>query len=367
MSSATIALPGDRENGFGALRLLFASLVIASHTPQMFDGPDTLREPLRMIFGTVTLGELAVDGFFLISGYLITASFISDPRSYVVKRVLRIYPAFVVCFLACTLIVAPMGGVNLAAIPAGEWIRLVGQIMLLKTPESFDAFPGLAIPALNGSMWTIAYEFRCYLLAALLGVLGLYRRRGIYLALTGVLLAANFAFVLPVGDLIDELLRPLNIVLGEPEQAVRLTSVFMCGACLKLYPIDYQGRFAALAAVGLVAALFVPVLGSVALATLGAYVLFWVAFKVTWRPLRTINAKDDISYGLYLYAWPIGNLLIWYWSDMNIVLHGLLTLAGSAALGYLSWRLLEERCMRLKRLFERPKAVATPTARTASP
>jgi peptidoglycan/LPS O-acetylase OafA/YrhL len=359
-----MSVSGDRENGFGALRLLFASLVIASHTPQMFDGGDSGREPLRQIFGTITLGELAVDGFFLISGYLITASFISDPRSYIAKRVLRIYPAFVVCFLACILIVAPLGGVNLAGVTTGEWIKLGGQLLLLKAPESLGAFPGLSIPALNGSMWTISYEFRCYLLAALLGLLGFYRRRGLYLALTLALLAANFAFLLPVGDVIEQVMRPLNVVLGQPDQAVRLTSVFMAGACLKLYPIDYRGRYAALAAGALVAALFVPVLGSVALATLGAYVLFWVAFKVTWRPLRTLNAKDDISYGLYLYAWPIGNLLIWYWHDMNLIVHGLLTLAGSVTLGFLSWHLLEKHCMKLKRFFERRDrgAVVVPPA-----
>ena len=146
---------------------------------------------------------------------------------------------------------------------------------------------------------------------------------------------------------------------------------FMCGACLKLFPIDYRARYAGLAATGLVAAMFVPALVTIALATLGAYVLFWVAFKVTWRPLRTLNAKDDISYGLYLYAWPVGNLLIWYWRDMNLVVHGLLTLAGSLALGYLSWHLLEKHFMSMKRYFERrnraPVVAGAATAESGTP
>jgi len=361
-----MSVAADRQNGFGALRLLFASLVIASHTPQMFDG-SYAREPMKMLFGTMSLGEFAVDGFFLISGYLITASFMSDPRSYIVKRVLRIYPAFVVCFLACVLLVAPLGGADLAAMSVKDWAKEAVYLLLLKPPFAPGAFEGLAIPALNGSMWTISYEFRCYILAALLGLMGLYRRRSLYLALTVALVAANFLFLLPIGDTIERVLRPTNAVLGAPQEAIRLTAVFMCGACLKLYPLTYRASYAALAALGLAIALFVPGLASVALMTLGAYVLFWVAFEVTWKPLRTINAKDDISYGLYLWAWPIGTLLVWYWRDMDIFLHGFLTLLGSVTLGYVSWHVLEKRCMALKSRFGKGRAapkLAQPAAET---
>lgn len=363
-----MSVSADRQNGFGALRLLFASLVIASHTPQMFDG-SYAREPMKLLFGTISLGEFAVDGFFLISGYLITASFISDPRSYIVKRVLRIYPAFVACFVACVLIVAPLGGADLAALSLKDWAKEAAYLLLLKPPFAPGAFEGLAIPALNGSMWTISYEFRCYILAALLGLIGLYRRRSLYLALTVAFVAANFLFLLPAWETIERVLRPTNALLGQPEEAIRLTAVFMCGACLKLYPLTYRARWAAVAAVALVGGLFVPGLASVAVMTAGAYLLFWIAFEVAWKPLRTINAKDDISYGLYLWAWPIGTLLVWYWRDMDLFLHGFLTLAASVALGFVSWHLLEKRCMALKSRFGkglmRPK-LDQPAAETPS-
>ena len=83
----------ERANNFGMLRLLFAVLVIVAHAPIMVDG-NHAREPLTMLFGTVSFGDVGVDGFFLVSGYLITKSFVSTASvsAYLVKRVFRIVP-----------------------------------------------------------------------------------------------------------------------------------------------------------------------------------------------------------------------------------------------------------------------------------
>ena len=86
-----------RDNNFGLLRLIFASMVIVSHSPLLLDG-DRSREFLTRIFGTLTGGDVAVDGFFLISGYLITKSFIDTPAivSYLKRRVARIVPGYAI-------------------------------------------------------------------------------------------------------------------------------------------------------------------------------------------------------------------------------------------------------------------------------
>ena len=352
--------PARPANAIGALRLLFASLVIVAHSPEMLDG-SLRREPLHMLFGGMSFGALAVDAFFLISGYLIAASFASSasPAAYFSKRILRIYPAFVVCSVFCVFVVAPLAGAQLATLEPSAWARLGYRLLMLKAPEVEGAFAGLPYPALNGSAWTISYEFRCYILAALFGMAGLYRRPKAYLALTAIVLLANLAVTWPGGPALD---APgwIQALFGDPRQDLRLLGAFMVGTCFWLHrSAPLHGRWVALATPLLIGLMFTQ-FAETALVLLGGYILFWVAFTTRWKPLLTINAKDDISYGIYLYAWPIGALLIWCWRSIPMPLLSLVTFAGAAVLGAASWFLVEQPALKWKPL-------GHPTARRAEP
>jgi peptidoglycan/LPS O-acetylase OafA/YrhL len=88
--------PRDKNNNFNALRFWFASLVILSHAPELQDG-DRRHELLTQIFGTISFGEMAVQSFLLISGYLIVKSWQERPQVavFLTHRILRIYPGCV--------------------------------------------------------------------------------------------------------------------------------------------------------------------------------------------------------------------------------------------------------------------------------
>lgn len=332
---------GRQPNAIGALRLGLAAMVIFAHVPELLDG-DRHREPLTRLFHTsLTLGSMAVDGFFLISGYLIAASFMSDPGGYLKKRILRIYPAFVVCSLLSVWLIGPAVG--------GAWptwitaLRSVYRIATLQTPLSDGSASSLHIVTLNASMWTIAYEFRCYLLAAGFGLIGLYRRPRLFFALSLAVMAAT---LLPWPDIASE---RLAAIIGRPASTVRMCGVFMVGTSFRLLQPALNGWIAALACLAVIPCLFVEHVGEIAFVLLGGYALFWLGFKVRWKPLLTLNATDDISYGVYLYGWPASVVLIWFWPGLSLAYVLALTLAATAACGALSWFLIEKPAMALMR------------------
>lgn len=351
-------LPAARNNNFTLLRLLLAALVLLSHAPELADG-NRSRELLTRGFHTVSFGELAVDGFFLLSGYLVVQSWERDPNflHFAAKRGRRIYPGFLVACLLSVLVVAPLAVPHVATYFGSLPYRaLLVSTLRLQEPAVPLAFAGTPYPQVNGALWTIAYEARCYAAVALLGLLGPRLRQGAWLVGTLV-----FGSLLPYNELLAHLSFPgLHVLIGRPEAFFRLFAFFCVGACFYLFRTAFvlRGWWAAAAGLGLLGLLFRPALASLALATLGAYALFWLVFA----PLRGVGGLkriDDISYGLYLYGWPIQKLLNWYFSGSSPWLLLPVVLALASLAGYTSWHLVERPWLR-KSPTPLPGGVASP-------
>jgi len=319
-------------------------LVILSHSPELVDG-NRSREILTRVFGTLSFGELGVDGFFLISGYLITKSF-QDSTSvaeYVLKRVLRIHPGYIVAYLLSIVVLGPFVGGQLAGLSV---VQMLVDIVFLQTPGIEGAFAGTPYPDLNGSMWTIAYEFRCYMFVVAAGIVGLLSRR----SNLAFLIAASMALSATHTKIFWRFPSGLMPYLGVPIVNLRFVGIFGCGALFYLYRdrIKYDWRLATLAACGLSVLMFSPSLSEAALATLGGYLLFWFAFNVKSPRLAAVGRRVDISYGVYLYAWPVQKSLIWWYSGISPWMVFIEATAISSLLAFGSWWLVEKPFLNLK-------------------
>ena len=339
------------RNHLDWLRLLFASLVLLSHAPELVDG-NRSRELLTRLTGTASFGEFAVSGFFALSGYLIMASWQRHPdlRAYFRNRVLRIYPGFMVAFCVSVLIVGPLAADGTAYFEQFTRTRFVFSLLTLREPWFAESFPALHYHSVNGALWTISYEFACYVAVALVAVLARRRLKAAWLTLTLLLLIA--ACFLPELEPFGQVNRFYVAAL------VRMSAIFFAGASLRLLGFDGARPRTML----LVGALFVATWYSHRFEMAG-FALFGTTFFLSLGLLRSRVAAawhfPDISYGTYLYGWPILELLIRALPGQGPWTIFVMALVLSLVCGYLSWTFVEAPFMRLK---AGPARVAIATA-----
>ena len=344
----------ERANHFTLLRLILASLVIVGHAAELTDGNPS-RELFHRLGARLTAGDFAVDAFFVISGYLILQSWSQQPnlRAFLVKRMLRIIPAFLVAYLISVLVVGRIGGgpSYFAGLFTPDGIfQFFRGIFVLTYPYMPPVFPGFPYPLSNGSIWTIAYEFRCYLLIPLLAVLGLCQRPLILVAAWLAIAAGSWQYsTTHPGD---------AMALG----LVHFLPFFLAGGCAYLYRDKIRwGR--ALGVVSMVAAALSMSSQAAAYLVLpiaGSYAVLWLALS-RWSPLRFFSPRNDVSYGVYLYGWPAQKLLLWYLPAVPLAGQAVGTLGASLLLGWASWNLIEKRCLAWKASLAQRRPARAPT------
>lgn len=365
---------GKHNNSLGFLRLLFASLVILSHTPELLDGSRE-RELLTKLFGTLSFGEFAVDGFFVISGFLVFSSFDNSNSivSYIVKRIVRIFPGFIVAFIFCILIVYPIGGGDLSLIPNSTPRLLVDLLFLQPPPNLGCAFYDTAYPALNGSAWTIAYEFRCYVLTCLLGSIGVRRFRMsivfmIAMCLIGfVILGKNYhPSDYHVQECVIQSVTVLpwrGIIIGSMAETLRLTAMFLVGSCYYFFSsnIKFSRPLAVVATIGLCVGLSFQITAHPAVALFGGYLIFSIGSIGAPNVIAKINNESDISYGIYLYTWPITKIIQKLVPHGPLLMYVIFVFICSFIFGYLSWIMIEKPALSLIRGRKRPSIDLPPS------
>ena len=325
------------HNNLDLLRLFFASVVIFSHA---FDLRDNNRshEPLTQLFGTLNFGEIAVSSFFILSGFLITGSWLRNPTivPYLRKRILRIYPGFIVASLVCVLLVGPLGAASTVGFFADlHPLSVLRAMLLLSEPPLPPVFQGSFHAKVNGAMWTIGYEFCSYLFLMLLGFSGLLRDKRalllLWLAFIGVYFWLRLHQIAP------------NALHGTvARNFVRLNMFFMAGVVFRVF--DWRRHLSLpvilVAAVVTLGGLFFAQTAEPFFAVAGTIVLLGIGFAP--MPIEGLRGIPDFSYGIYLYGWPIEKLVIQTWPAAGPYEITLFALVGAACCGALSWFMIEK-------------------------
>jgi peptidoglycan/LPS O-acetylase OafA/YrhL len=342
--SEQVVSTSPHRNNFDFVRLCAALCVVVSHQFAL----NGLPEPV--ILNTHSLGGLGVLIFFSVSGYLVAQSWDSDPQlgRFAARRLLRIWPGLAGVTLIGVLLWAPL----VSSLPLKEYFHHPGVHAYLNNlrfsirdglPVSFT---GSALPfAFNGPLWTIPLELKCYVVLALCGAIGLLRSKWPLLVVTAAILV-RYGIVEPRGDgLVNSLGWELN------DRWLLEFGLFFAAGVL-LHYVDFTRRriVLALVAAGWAAA-FVSVLSARLFLALWFLVpVAVIAIGTASTPfIRRAGRFGDLSYGIYIYAFPVQQTLIWLlgkqlsWGALFAV-----TLVSTGALAFMSWHLIEKRALRLK-------------------
>jgi peptidoglycan/LPS O-acetylase OafA/YrhL len=317
---------GGRDNNFTLIRLVFAAAVLFGHSYAIGNSGS---DPISRFMG-VWIGDLAVNGFFVFSGFLVTASFQrAGLIRFVILRIARIFPAAIVCISLSVLVGAAISTLKPADYFAHSltWTYAGNATLFYLSwflPGVFEGQPFNG--SVNGSFWSVVLEARCYFYLLIAGFFGMLATR----ARTNA--AVLVAFLC---------LQWIDVPLIDSEGWILPCVYFLIGILLWTNRdfIVLHWALAVLAVTVLVSGLDSH---SYPFAVAWSYLLFFLVYGVP-----SLNVENDISYGLYLYAWPIQQLV---WSKEQVGIDNVLLAAPLIfAAATLSWFLVEKPILHFAR------------------
>lgn len=338
-----------RDNNLNLLRILAALAVLISHSFALATG-DLNAQPLRLRLG-ITPGAMAVDVFFVTSGFLVTGSLLKrrGVTEFLAARVLRIYPALL--FMVGLSVLAI--GVGFTTLSPGAFLsssvtaHFFAKNATLITGASYE-LPGVFVSnpykfAVNGSLWTMPFELWMYCALAVVWTLSRaaqqYGELAFKFGLVALAIASGVAYIRHLG-------WPTH---QSPGDLVHLTFMFFTGATyfiLKDRLILSHSIFWTL-----LCAVIIAALNKIAFGIVWAFAVAYLALFVAYVPsgvIRSYNKLGDYSYGIYIYAFPVQQTLAALYPGISVVSMTVVAVTITLTLSVMSWHLIEKRALQLK-------------------
>lgn len=317
------ALASPRGSNLDHLRLVAAAAVIVSHAWPLALGAGAV-EPLQVLTGH-SLGGWAVALFFFLSGLLIAPSAARhSPLAFWAARVRRILPGLALALLV-TVTLAKLSGSP--ALPSESLRYLLRGVTLFSLEHQLsNAFAANPYPlAVNGPLWSLSHEVLAYVLCQMVVLSGLLRKPSGWMVFLGASLALWLA----------EPLLPGRLATFAPLWLAFALGMAAAGFAPRL-------RLSPVLALGLV--LIAPLGWPFAVAALG-----YAALVVTFA-LPRLPRWGDLSFGLYIYGWPVAQSVVHLWPGLAPSSLALVSLAATVPFAALSWWLIEEPALARRHL-----------------
>lgn len=332
------------KNNFTALRVVCALSVIYYHAYPLSLGRGA-HDPITLLgnklFG-LGLGGIAVGAFFVISGFLVAASY--DRRNsameYFIARALRILPALIVVSAFCVFVVGPL----VTTLPLREyfvdgttWRHLfrnsVGAFgFMYKLPGVFEDNPWPN--GVNGSLWSLRVEMIMYAWLLIIGLLGGFKSRLLY----------NMVYLICMLGFIK---NPSGLILADVDGLALNPALFFTGVFFYINRNSIKLSVVSLFVLLLAFAIFKEDYKKVSGVILFAYAVLYLALSPALIALRNVSLPD-ISYGIYIYAFPVQQMTAHFYRGVTPVEMTLIATSITVVLAYFSWVFVERPAIRLK-------------------
>jgi peptidoglycan/LPS O-acetylase OafA/YrhL len=345
------------QNNFHLIRFIAASLVLFGHCYPMTNRGtyDYITIATTGIFPTAHMGVCI---FFIVSGYLISQSLQNAKTltNFVWRRVLRIYPALIIALLFCVFVVGPM----CTELPLKSYFTSYETYRFFKWlkmyPFIHNSLPGVFqnLPekdSVNGSLWTLPYEITMYLSLMILGYFKLFNKRFLLLLIYIISFPVVYYAIFYVN--VSKLIPLLHLSLVN---TLEFGSFFFAGTMLFLFKDKIKYKFIYFIFMIFVwfglgfwdltrNDHFIKMIGLVAL----PYMVMYLANLK--GKLNQFGKIGDFSYGIYIYAYPVQQMLVYFCGvEISITKLFLMSFSLTLVLSVTSWYLIEEKALRLKSL-----------------
>jgi len=335
-------------NNFNAIQFFMSILVIYSHAFSIGAATEKGEVIKWLTDSQYSAGRLAVATLFIVSGFLISASYENSKSAvqYFKNRIFRIFPGVIAVVAACVFVIGPC----VSTLSVKEYFlhpatrRYLKNILLY--PIRWDlpgVFTSNAYPnSVNGSLWTLPYQFMLYIGLGVLGFLGLLRHKNTSLVCLAVCTVAHITQM--GGGRIQAFLGTYGLDWGN---VLYLGMYFSAGMVAYAYrdKIRLTKEGAMTATVLLLFAWFLAEEYLVSMAIFGTYIILYLAYCT--KPLRF--GVETLSFGLYIYAFPIQQTITFlFGGNMSPWLNMVIAIPSTLLCAWLSSVCIERPAIKLK-------------------